>query len=122
MKEIRLNAPAYEELANQIGVPPTAGTIKLGDLLLIKRYVPPDGHTQEASLMERVMGGLDRIFNGPAKGVEKKLGLVLLVFPYGAAKGRTNYISNGADRKDMVLMFKELSARFEGQPDIIGHA
>lgn len=119
MKEIRLTPPAYEELANQMGVPPTAGTIKLGDLLLIKRYVPPEGTAQQASLLERVMGGLDRIFNGDSG---KRYGVVLLVFPYGTSTERLSYISNGAQRKEMAILFKEMIARFEGQAEVTGHA
>jgi hypothetical protein len=48
---------------------------------------------------------------------------VLLVFPFGDAEGnRCNFISNGADRKDIVVLFKEMIARFEGQPEMKGHA
>jgi hypothetical protein len=45
-----------------------------------------------------------------------------LVFPFGAEDGRCNYISNGADRRDIVTMLKEQIKRFEGQPDMEGHA
>jgi hypothetical protein len=43
------------------------------------------------------------------------------VFPFGD-KGRANFISNGADRKDIVVLFKEIIARFEGQPEMKGRA
>ncbi|MGE5510284.1 MAG: hypothetical protein ACM31O_03420 [Bacteroidota bacterium] len=56
---------------------------------------------------------LDRIFNGEARGVDRKVGFVLLVFPYGEGSGRCNYISNGADRADIVALFKEQIKRFE---------
>jgi hypothetical protein len=65
---------------------------------------------------------LDRVFNGDAHGKDRKVGFVLLVFPYEGHEGRCNYISNGADRKDIVALFKEQIKRFEGQPETEGHA
>lgn len=65
---------------------------------------------------------LDVVFNGSAKGRDRQTGFVLLVFPFGEKKGRCNYISNGADRRDIVVMLKEQIARFEGQPEIKGKA
>ena len=65
---------------------------------------------------------LDEFFNGPAKGQDRKVGFVLLVFPFGDDSGRCNYISNGADRKDVVTLFREQIKRFEGQPEMEGHA
>jgi hypothetical protein len=63
---------------------------------------------------------LDEFFNADRNN--RKTGFVLLVFPYGNQNGRCNYISNGADRKDIVTLFKEQIARFEGQPEMEGHA
>lgn len=71
--------------------------------------------------MNIVARSLDEIFNGEDRGKERKVGFVLLVFPYGSGEGRCNYISNGADRKDIVTMMKEQIKRFEGQPEITGH-
>ena len=65
---------------------------------------------------------LDEFFNRDAKGADRKTGFILLVFPFGSADGRCNYISNGADRRDVVTMFKEQIARFEGQPELKGTA
>jgi len=73
---------------------------------------------------------LDEMFNGPyanpqEHGIEDKrtTGFVLLVFPFGEeAEGRCNFISNGANRQDLVALFKEMIARFEGQPEMEGHA
>jgi hypothetical protein len=31
-------------------------------------------------------------------------------------------MSNGADRKDVVTLMKEMIARFEGQPEVAGKA
>jgi hypothetical protein len=71
--------------------------------------------------MNRVARVLDILFNGNAKGDDRKNGFVLLVFPFEGHEGRCNYISN-ADRDDVVVMLKEQIKRFEGQPDITGHA
>ena len=72
--------------------------------------------------MNDVARGLDEVFNGDAKGSDRKVGFVLLVFPFGNSDGRCNYISNGADRKDIVVMMKEQIKRFEGQPEVKGTA
>ena len=73
-------------------------------------------------LMNRIAGALDGVFNGDLKGSDRSTGFVLMVFPFGDHSGRCNYISNGADRKDVVVLMKEMIARFEGQPEITGHA
>jgi len=73
--------------------------------------------------MNEVAHGLDRIFNGDARGPDRKTGFVLLIFPFGGAEGnRCNFISNGADRRDVVVLMKEMIARFEGQPELTGQA
>lgn len=85
----------------------------LGDAPIEERY-----HRD----MNAVAAGLDEIFNGDARGSDRKTGFVLLVFPFGSTDGRCNYISNGADRKDIVVMLKEQIAQFEGQPEMSGRA
>jgi len=45
-----------------------------------------------------------------------------MMFPHGDGPGRVNFVSNGVDRADIVVLFKEMIARFEGQPDLEGHA
>ena len=71
--------------------------------------------------MNGTMEAIDDVFNGVgATPATRKIGLVLLSFPYGAHDGRCNFISNGADRKDLVALFKEMIARFEGQPEMKG--
>jgi hypothetical protein len=73
--------------------------------------------------MQGLARGIDEIFNGEKKGVERKTGFVLLVYPFGEAEGgRCNFISNGADRRDIVNLMKEMIARFEGQPEQSGRA
>jgi hypothetical protein len=73
-------------------------------------------------MMNAMAGALDEMFNGKAKGKDRKTGFVLLVFPFADHEGRANFISNGADRKDIVTLFREMIARFEGQPEMKGRA
>lgn len=72
--------------------------------------------------MNEIAASLDKIFNGEKKGATRDTGFVLLVFPFGSTDGRCNYISNGADRKDIIVMMKEQIARFEGQAEVNGRA
>lgn len=70
--------------------------------------------------MNAIAAALDQVFNGDKRGEDRETGFVLLVFPF-ADEGRCNYISNAGDRRDIIAAMKELIARFEGQPDIVGH-
>lgn len=72
--------------------------------------------------MNELARELDRRFNGAAKGPDRETGFVLLCFPFGDPAGRCNFISNGADRRDIVTLFREMIARFEGQPELRGSA
>lgn len=84
-----------------------------------------DGPIEQCYLdrMNATARALDQIFNGDARGADRNTGFVLMVFPFGeASNGRCNYISNGADRKDVVALMKEMIARFEGQPELTGRA
>jgi len=86
------------------------------------RMKPGDPKLDE--YLRNVASGLDTIFNGKKRGKDRPTGFVLLVYPFNEfEKGdnRCNYISNGADRKDIVVLFKELIRRFEGAPDVTGH-
>lgn len=89
-----------------------------------KQYQLGDAPIEEEYriMMNSVAVALDQMFNGKTKGKDRKTGIVLLVFPFGDVLGRCNFISNGADRKDIVTLFKEMITRFEGQPEISGHA
>ena len=86
---------------------------KLGDGPIEKKY---------AAQMNALAQALDQIFNGKDTGAARATGFVLLVFPLGSRDGRCNYISNGAGREDIVSLFKEQIARFEGQPELKGRA
>lgn len=73
--------------------------------------------------MNAIAAALDEFLNGKLKGNARQVGFVLLVFPFGDdPKGRCNFISNGADRRDVVTLMKEMIARFEGQPELSGKA
>jgi hypothetical protein len=65
--------------------------------------------------MKALAGALDEMFNGDDYGDKRSTGFVLLVFPFGEKEGRCNYISNGADRDDIVKLFREQIKRFEEQ-------
>lgn len=83
----------------------------LGDQPIEKQY---------RETMNELAQFLDGYFNGLAKDHDRKTGFVLLTFAFGD-KGRCNYISNGR-REDVVVLLKEQLARFEGSPDVTGHA
>jgi hypothetical protein len=79
--------------------------------------------TKLRETMNALARGIDEVLNGEAKGKDRGLGFVLLVFEFGEKEGRRcSYISNGADRKDIVTLFKEQIKRFEGQPEMTGRA
>jgi hypothetical protein len=84
-----------------------------------------DGPIEERyrARMQQLATTLDRFFNGDARGADRETGFVLLVFPFGNRDGRCNYLSNGADRADIVALFREMIARFAGAIDSPpGHA
>lgn len=88
-------------------------TNQLGDAPIQPEYI---------EMMNAIARALDEMFNGDIKGKDRSTGFVLMVFPYGQVDGRCNYISNGADRRDVVTLMKEMIARFEGQPEMTGHS
>lgn len=70
--------------------------------------------------MQALGQAIDEIFNGPRPN-NKRTGFFLMVYPHGDDfDGRANYISN-SDRKDVITLLKEMTARFEGQPEMKGH-
>lgn len=56
---------------------------------------------------------LENQFNGQLKGQNRHTGWILLVFPFGSVDGRCNYISNGADRSDVIKLLEEQAKRFK---------
>ena len=88
------------------------------------KYELGDGPIEEAYLesMNTLAQAIDQYFNGAAKGPHRETGFVLMVFPFGEKIGRCNYISNGADRRDVRTLMKEMIARFDGQAEVEGRA
>jgi hypothetical protein len=94
------------------------------------RSLPPeerlgDGPVEETvhEQMTAAVHALDELWNGQVGGPGRKIGFVLMVFPFGDQfDGRCNFASNGADRRDVVTLMKEMIARFEGQPETTGRA
>ena len=75
-----------------------------------------------AAGLRDIAGALDAVFNDGAKGAARQTGFVLLVYPFGQVEGHCHYISNGAAREDIVVLMREMIARFEGQPEMSGRA
>lgn len=75
---------------------------------------------QYRAQMVAIAQAIDDLFNEGLEHPNKKVGFVLLTFAYGSHDGRCNFLSNGADRKDIVTLFREMIARFEGQPEMSG--
>lgn len=87
---------------------------RLGDAPVEEQY-----HAQ----MTAIMQALDEYLNGPkGPGYVKRNGIVIMMFPFENFDGRCNYMSNGADRQDIVTLMKEMIRRFEGQPEMSGRA
>lgn len=75
-----------------------------------------DRYRREMNTLAHV---LDEHFNDIEQ--PKTVAFVLLVTEFNDMAGRVNYISNG-QRADIVVMLKEVLARFEGQPELKGTA
>jgi len=88
-------------------------TERLGDAPIEPQYIEK---------MNALARAIDELFNGDLRGMNRKVGFVLMVYNFGDEPGRCNYISNGADRRDVVVLMKEMIARFEGQPEMKGRA
>ena len=88
---------------------------ELGDGPVQKEYIEK---------MQDLARFIDGMFNGELRGADRTVGFVLMVYGLGDSNigSRCNYISNGADRKDVVTLMKEMIARFEGQPEQKGTA
>ena len=79
---------------------------RLGDAPIEERY---------QNEMRFLASALDKAFNGDKRGPDRDVGFVLLVFPFGDQEGRCNYISNGADRRDIAKLLEEQAKRFRDQ-------
>jgi hypothetical protein len=85
---------------------------RLGDAPIEARY-----HDQ----MTAIVRALDETLNQGKSGNDRETGFVLMVFPFNS-NGRCNYMSNGANRQDVITLMREMIARFEGQPELKGTA
>jgi hypothetical protein len=66
-------------------------------------------------LMQGIASALDTGLNGSAR--PKRVAFVVLTANFGDFEGgRVNYVSN-AERADIIVMLKELLARWEGRYD-----
>lgn len=85
--------------------------------------IQPEYH----ALMNALAASIDEVFNGPRPPVpqvyERKVGFFLAAFEFNTngEDGRFNYISN-CDRLDVKVLLREMTARFEGQPEQSGRA
>jgi hypothetical protein len=79
-------------------------THQLGDAPIEPEY---------AQTMQHIAHALDVAFNGNTHVRDRTTGFVLLVFPFNSKDGRCNYVSNGADRADVLKLLKEQAKRFE---------
>jgi len=76
--------------------------------------------TDSKKAMQSLANILDTVLNADAERMD--YGFVLLVFnAEGETGSRTNYVSN-CERKDMIAALKEVTGRFEGQPEQSGRA
>lgn len=81
-------------------------TEQLGDQPIQKEF---------EDMMNRIAFYLDCAFNSPEVVKDKtlrKTGFVLLLFPFNDDQGRCNYISNGANREDIIKLLEEQAKRF----------
>ncbi|WP_425962597.1 hypothetical protein [Rhizobium nepotum] len=81
---------------------------------------PGFNKSDAADAMQMIAKVLDGVLNKDIS--DGKYGFVLLVFEKeGETGSRTNYVSN-CQRQDVIAALKEVTARFEGQPKVEGHA
>lgn len=73
-----------------------------------------------AASLQASMAALDEHFNGekpkglaPGDHSWRRWGLAILQFKFGTNDGIANYVSNGADRADMIPFLRETADRFE---------
>lgn len=71
---------------------------------------------EHRAMMRDLADSIDDLFN---RGVKpKRVGFILMLFPFDGNIGRCNYISN-AERKDVITLLKEQVKYFEGQSDTL---
>lgn len=86
-----------------------------------QKFRSDDGRIEPKFRLEmNVMASfIDGTFNGEARGEDRKVGFVLLVYNFGDSS-RCNYVSN-SNREDVITLMKEFIARNEGRmPEVSG--
>lgn len=63
--------------------------------------------------MTAIMQTLNHFINGDAPPKQRKTGIIVLMFPFNDSGGRCNYMSNGANRHDVLKLLREQVKRFE---------
>jgi hypothetical protein len=75
---------------------------------------------ETTAIMQTMAKTLDSFLNGKVE--PKRVGFVLLVFPFDGPEGaRTNYVSNG-ERESTLIALREIVARMSGQHQEGGRA
>ncbi len=99
---------------------PNTSTITSTELWLGDAPVEPQVQDYIVAATEAI----DALLNGKDNSVPKKAGIVMMIFPYGdnSKGGKVIFTSNGASHNDLVVLMKEMIARFEGQPEVTGTA
>lgn len=73
----------------------------------------PEQKFEQENYMREIMSTLDYFFNGEARGEDRKVGIVLLTYPFGDnPDALVNYIGNG-ERAGVLKALKDLVARWE---------
>lgn len=73
--------------------------------------------------MNAIARATDSLFNGEAAAAgsePRRVGFLLMVFPFGVREGRCNYISS-AEPDDLKVLLREQLAYLEGMPETEGH-
>ena len=65
---------------------------------------------------------LDFLFNGGATGANRRVGVILLTFPFGIVDATPDYVSNGVNRQHAAMLLRQIAAKLEGQPETRGRA
>lgn len=78
---------------------------------------------QMADFMINMARDINLSFNGQNPDTPA-VGFVLMVFPYDSPDMTTpcNFVTNGTTPADLLVLFKSMVAKLEGQPETVGHA
>ncbi len=74
------------------------------------------------AVMRVVASNVEAGLNGRAKGADRKVGFTILVYPMPNTDGGCDMISNGASDAEVMMLFRTMLARMEGQAATAGSA